>query len=100
MQKTTKKMGEIPALAPSIATPISILVMSNDPPLRRGKYNYLESFKEQVAQRSCGCPLRGSVQGQVGWSSEQLGLVKDVPAHGRGVGTRLSSRSLPTLTIL
>ena len=42
----------------------------------------------QVAQRSCGCPLPGSVQGQVGWSSEQRGLVEDVPAHGRGVGTR------------
>ena len=43
---------------------------------------------EQVAQRSCGCLLPGSVQGQVGWSSEQRGLVEDVPAHGRGVGTR------------
>jgi len=43
---------------------------------------------EQVAQRSCGCPLPGSVQGQVGWSSEQPGLVEGVPAHGRGVGTR------------
>ena len=43
---------------------------------------------EQVAQRSCGCPLPGSVQGQAGWSSEQPGLVEDVPAHGRGGGTR------------
>ena len=42
----------------------------------------------QVAQRNCGCPLPGSVQGQVGWSSEQPGLVEGVPAHGRGVGTR------------
>jgi len=32
--------------------------------------------------------LHGSVQGQVGWSSEQPGLVEGVPAHGRGVGTR------------
>jgi len=30
----------------------------------------------------------GSVQGQVGWSSEQPSLVEDVPAYGRGVGTR------------
>jgi len=29
----------------------------------------------QVAQRSCGCPLPGSVQGQVGWGLEP-GLVK------------------------
>jgi len=42
----------------------------------------------RVAQRSCGCPLPGSVQGQVGWSSDHPGLVEDVPAHGRGVGTR------------
>ena len=39
----------------------------------------------QVAQRSCGCPLPGRVQGQVGWSSEQPGLVEDVPADGKGV---------------
>jgi len=32
--------------------------------------------------------LCGSVQGQVGWSSEQLGLMEDVPDRGRGVGTR------------
>jgi len=43
---------------------------------------------EKVAHRSCGCLLPGSVQGQVGWSSEQAGLVEDVPAHGRGVGIR------------
>jgi len=42
----------------------------------------------QAAQRSCGCSLPGRVQGQVGWSSEQPGLVENVPAHGRGVGTR------------
>ena len=33
-------------------------------------------------------------------SSEQPGLVEDVPAYGRGVGTRWSLRSLPTLIIL
>jgi len=42
----------------------------------------------QVAQRSCGCPLLGRAQGQVGWSSEHPGLVEDVPADGGGVGTR------------
>ena len=39
----------------------------------------------QVAQRSCGCPLPGSVQGQVGRGFEQPDLVEGVPAHGRGV---------------
>ena len=43
---------------------------------------------EQVAQRGCGCPIPGSVQGQAGWGFEQPGLVEGVPAHGRGVGTR------------
>ena len=39
---------------------------------------------EQVAQRSCGCPLPGSYQGQVGWNFEQLDVVEGVPAHSRG----------------
>ena len=51
-------------------------------------------------RRSCGCPLPGRVQGQAGWSSEQPGLVEGVHAHGRGVGTRWSLRSLPTQTVL
>jgi len=42
----------------------------------------------KAAQRSCNCPLPGSVQGQVGWGFELPGLVKGVPAHGRGVETR------------
>jgi len=32
--------------------------------------------------------------------SNVVPAVEDVPAHGRGVGTRWSLRSLPTLTIL
>ena len=55
---------------------------------------------EQAARRSCGCPLPGSVQAQVGWVFEQPGLMEGVPAHGRGVGSRWSLRSLPTQTIL
>ena len=39
----------------------------------------------QVAQRSCGCPLPGSVPGQAGWSSEQPGLVEGGPAPDRGL---------------
>lgn len=31
---------------------------------------------EQVAQRSQDCPIPGSVQGRVEWSSELPGLVK------------------------
>ena len=40
---------------------------------------------EQVAWRSCGCPLSGSVQGQGGWGFEQPGQVAGVPARVRGV---------------
>jgi len=43
---------------------------------------------EQPAQRSCGCSLPGSAEGQVEWGFEQPGLVEGVPAHGRGVATR------------
>jgi len=43
---------------------------------------------ERVAQRSCGCPLPESVQGQAGRGFEQPGLVEGVPAHGEGVGAR------------
>ena len=38
----------------------------------------------RLVQRSCGCPLSGSVQGQAGWSFEQSGPVEGVSAHGRG----------------
>ena len=55
---------------------------------------------EQVAQGGCGCPVSGGVQDQAGWSFEQPGLEGGVPAYCRGVGTRLSLRSLPTQTIL
>ena len=54
----------------------------------------------QLAQRNCGCPLPGSVQGQARRGFEQPGLVEGVPAHGKGVGSRWSLRSLPTQTIL
>ena len=44
----------------------------------------------QAAQRDCGCPVPGSVQGQVGWGPGQPGLVINVevgsPACGGGVG--------------
>jgi len=39
-----------------------------------------------IAQRGSGGPIPGNLQGQVGWGSEQPGLVEDVPAHCRGVG--------------
>ena len=39
---------------------------------------------EQVAQGSCGGPIPGSAQGQVGWGFGQPGLVGGIPAHGRG----------------
>jgi len=42
--------------------------------------------------KSCGCPIPGGVQGQVGWGPGQSDLVLDLvvgnPAHGRGVGSR------------
>jgi len=43
---------------------------------------------EQVAYRSCGCPIPGSAQGQDVWGHQQYGLGDGVPAHSRGIGTR------------
>jgi len=53
-----------------------------------------------LAQRGSGDPIPGNIQNQVGRGSEQPGLVKDVPAHYRGVGLDDSQRSLPTQSIL
>ena len=43
----------------------------------------------QAAQRGCGCPVPGGVQGQVGWGPRQPGLVSDMevgsPACSRWV---------------
>ena len=37
----------------------------------------------QVARSSCGCPLPGRVQGQIGWDFEQPGLVEgSLPVAG------------------
>ena len=44
--------------------------------------------RSRLPREAVSAPLPGSVQGQVGWSSEQPGLVEVVLAHGRGVGTR------------
>ena len=45
---------------------------------------------EQAAQRDCGCPIPGGVQGQVGRGPGQPGLVLNVEVGGcvrsRGVG--------------
>ena len=49
-------------------------------------YNEDGETLAQVAQRGCGCPVPGTIQGQVGQGSEKPDLVEDVPAHGRGVG--------------
>ena len=43
----------------------------------RGEVLYQESGEvlEQAAQRGCGCPVPGCVQGQVEWGPGQPGLV-------------------------
>ncbi|KAJ7407821.1 hypothetical protein WISP_124573 [Willisornis vidua] len=52
-----------------------------------GKILYSEGgeAQEDVAQRSYGCLIPGSVQGQVRWDTEQCDLVEGVPVQGRGV---------------
>jgi len=45
---------------------------------------------ERAAQRGCGCPVPGGVQGQIGWGHGQPGLVLNVevgnPACVSGIG--------------
>jgi len=36
---------------------------------------------EQISQSGSGGPIPVNLPGQVGWRSEQPGLVEDVPAH-------------------
>ena len=38
----------------------------------------LQGSRNYFAQRGCGCPVPGSVQGQVGWGPGQPGLVLDM----------------------
>jgi len=64
--------------------------------LKQGRFRYKKEVLyyeggealKQDAQRSCVCPIARSVQGQVGWSLGQPGLVEGVPAHVRGAGIR------------
>ena len=39
----------------------------------------------QAAQSSCGCPIPGNVQGQVGWGFGQADLLEGVPALDRAL---------------
>lgn len=43
---------------------------------------------EPVAQRCCEGSNPGSVRGQIGWGPKQHGLVKGIPVHICGGGTR------------
>ena len=42
---------------------------------------------EQVAQRGCGCPIPGGIQGKAGCDSEQPDLVVGNSVHSKGVET-------------
>jgi len=54
----------------------------------RKKFFYHEGGEtlERVTQRHSGGPIPGNIQRQVGLGPEQPGLVKDIPAHCRGIG--------------
>ena len=43
----------------------------------------------QAAQRGCGCPVPGGVQGQVGWGLGQPGLVLNGEIGGPACGRQL-----------
>lgn len=56
----------------------------------------------QAAHRSSGCPILSSVEGQVGQAFTQSDLVKDVPAHSKGLrwGMWGSSESIDPVWVL
>jgi len=47
---------------------------------------------QQAAQRGCGCPLPGRIEGQVGWGFEQPGLVLNVEVGGSACSTGVAGR--------
>ena len=49
----------------------------------------------QAAQRGCGCPIPGGVQGQVGWSPGQPVLVPHLEVDGPRMGLELRDPSCP-----
>jgi len=51
--------------------------------VRKKFFTQCDVALKQVAQRSCGCPIPGGIQGQVGWGPEQPDLVHGSPAHSR-----------------
>jgi len=48
-------------------------------------YNKGGKTLAQIAQRGGQFPISEDIEGQVGWGSEQPGLVEDVPAHFKGL---------------
>lgn len=56
--------------------------------------------REEVAQRISEYPISGNVQSKAGCGPGQPDLMEDVHAHVRGIGTRPSSKPLPTQSIL
>lgn len=56
--------------------------------------------QEQVSQRGGGCLIPGSIDGPIGQSSQQPGLVEDVPVPHHGSWTVWPLKVLPTQTIL
>ena len=58
--------------------------------LKEGRFRLEILYCEggETCTSGCGCPLPGSVEGQVGWAFVQPNLVEAVPARGRGLGPR------------
>lgn len=48
---------------------------------RKEFFSHCGQALEQVAHRSCGCPIPGNAQDQAGYGLQQPGLVDGVPWH-------------------
>lgn len=48
---------------------------------RKEFFSHCGQALEQIARRSCGCPIPGNAQDQAGYGLQQPGLVDGVPWH-------------------
>jgi len=56
---------------------------SNSSDVRKELYSEGSEAVAQAAQRNCGCPTPGDIQGSIGWGLGHPDLVGGSPAHGR-----------------
>ncbi|KAJ7418642.1 hypothetical protein BTVI_28450 [Pitangus sulphuratus] len=100
--RTSTEYG-MPSVTFGNVHPSDVLDMPVDPNEPTYCLCHQVSYGEMIGcdnpDRSCGYPIPGSVQGQVGWGFEQPGPVEGVPAHGVGFNEMICLLTLPTAAV-